>query len=104
MSVIQISKENFQIEVLNSDKPVLLDFYADWCGPCRMVGPIVSEIAEERNDIKVGKINVDEQPELAAQFGVMSIPMLAVIKDGKLVNQSVGARPKADIIAMLRGN
>lgn len=101
MPVIKISKENFQKEVLNSDKPVLLDFYADWCGPCRMVGPIVSEIAEERSDIKVGKINVDEQPELAAQFGVMSIPMLAVIKDGEVVNQAVGARPKDQLLAML---
>ena len=90
MSVIKISKENFASEVLNSNKPVLLDFYADWCGPCRMVGPIVSEIANERNDVKVGKINVDEQPELAAQFQVMSIPMLAVIKNGKLENQVVG--------------
>lgn len=101
MSVIKISKENFQNEVLNSDKMVLLDFYADWCGPCLMVGPIVSEIAEERSDVKVGKINVDEQPELAAQFGVMSIPMLAVVKDGKVVNQAVGARPKEQILAML---
>ena len=90
MSVIKISKENFASEVLNSNKPVLLDFYADWCGPCRMVGPIVSEIANERSDVKVGKINVDEQPELAAQFQVMSIPMLAVIKNGKLENQVVG--------------
>lgn len=80
MSVIKISKENFASEVLSSDKPVLLDFYADWCGPCRMVGPIVSEISDDRSDVKVGKINVDEQPELAAQFQVMSIPMLAVIK------------------------
>ena len=101
MSVIKISKENFISEVLNSDRPVLLDFYADWCGPCRMVGPIVSEIANERDDVKVGKINVDEQPELAAQFQVMSIPMLAVIKNGKLVNQVVGYRPKAQIEAML---
>lgn len=96
-----INKENFQNEVLNSDKPVLLDFYADWCGPCRMVGPIVEEIAGERSDIKVGKINVDEQSELAAQFGVMSIPMLAVIKNGEVVNRSVGARPKEQILAML---
>ena len=86
---------------INSDKPVLLDFYADWCGPCRMVGPIVEEIAGERSDIKVGKINVDEQSELAAQFGVMSIPMLAVIKNGEVVNRSVGARPKEQILAML---
>lgn len=101
MSVIAINKENFQNEVLNSDKPVLLDFYADWCGPCRMVGPIISEIAGERSDIKVGKVNVDEQSELASQFGVMSIPMLAVVKNGKVVNKSVGARPKDQILAML---
>ncbi len=101
MSVIKINKENFASEVLNSNKPVLLDFYADWCGPCRMVGPIVSEIANERNDVKVGKINVDEQPELAAQFQVMSIPMLAVIKNGKLENQVVGYRSKEQIEAMM---
>ena len=101
MSVIKISKENFASEVLNSNKPVLLDFYADWCGPCRMVGPIVTEIANERSDVKVGKINVDEQPELAAQFQVMSIPMLAVIKNGKLENQVVGYRSKEQIEAML---
>ena len=101
MSVIKISKENFASEVMNSEKTVLLDFYADWCGPCRMVGPIVSEIANERNDVKVGKINVDEQPELAAQFDVMSIPMLVVIKNGKLANQAVGYRPKEQIEAML---
>ncbi|MCI9146088.1 MAG: thioredoxin [Eubacterium sp.] len=101
MSVIKISKENFASEVLNSDKPVLLDFYADWCGPCRMVGPIVSEISDERSDVKVGKINVDEQPELAAQFQVMSIPMLVVIKNGKLANQAVGYRSKEQIEAML---
>ena len=101
MSVIKISKENFASVVLNSNKPVLLDFYAEWCGPCRMVGPIVSEIANERNDVKVGKINVDEQPELAAQFQVMSIPMLAVIKNGKLENQVVGYRSKEQIEAIL---
>lgn len=101
MSVIKINKENFASEVLNFNKPVLLDFYADWCGPCRMVGPIVSEIANERSDVKVGKINVDEQPELAAQFQVMSIPMLAVIKNGKLENQVVGYRSKEQIEAML---
>ena len=101
MSVIKISKENFASEVLKSDKPVLLDFYADWCAPCRMVGPIVSEIANERRDVKVGKINVDEQPELAAQFQVMSIPMLAVIKNGKHKNQVVGYRSKKQIEEML---
>ena len=101
MSVLVITKENFEAEVMNSDKPVLLDFYADWCGPCRMVGPLISEISEERSDIKVGKINVDEQSELAAKFGVMSIPMLAVIKDGKTVNTSVGAKPKEQILDLL---
>ena len=101
MSVIHINNQNFKNEVLHSDKPVLLDFWAPWCGPCRMVLPIVEEIAEERKDIKVGKINVDEEPELAAQFGVMSIPTLVVIKDGKIVNQAMGARPKGAILAML---
>ncbi len=101
MSVIKISKENFENEVLKSDKPVLLDFYADWCNPCRMVGPVIAEIAQERSDIKVGKINVDEEPELAAQFSVMSIPMLAVIKDGKVANKAVGARPKEQILELL---
>ncbi len=101
MSAVKVNKENFQNEVLNSDKPVLLDFWAAWCGPCRMVGPILDEIAQEREDIKVCKINVDEEMELAAQFGVMSIPMLAVVKDGKVVNKSVGARPKDQILAML---
>lgn len=101
MSVINITKENFEAEVLRADKTVLLDFWASWCGPCRMVSPIVDEIAEERADIKVGKVNVDEQPELAAQFGVMSIPTLAVMKDGKLVNSSAGARPKDQILDLL---
>ena len=101
MSAIQITKENFQEEVLNSDKPVLLDFWAAWCGPCRMVGPALEEIAEERPDIKVGKINVDEQPELAAQFQIMSIPALMVVKEGKVVNSSVGARPKKQILDLL---
>ena len=101
MSVINITKENFNAEVLGSDKPVLIDFWASWCGPCRMVSPIVDEIAEERTDIKVGKVNVDEQSELAAQFGVMSIPTLVVMKDGKVVNRSVGARPKRDILSLL---
>ena len=101
MSVIHVDKQNFQNEVMESDKPVLLDFWAPWCMPCRMVGPILEEIAEERSDIKVGKINVDEQPELAGQFQVMSIPTLLVIKEGKIVNQSVGAMQKEAIIAML---
>ena len=101
MSVLNINNVNFNEEVMNSDKPVLLDFWAPWCGPCRMVGPIVEEIAEERVDVKVGKVNVDEQPELARQFGVMSIPTLVVIKDGKVVNQSVGMRPTNQILEML---
>ena len=101
MSVLHITKENFENEVLKSDRPVLLDFWASWCGPCRMVSPIVDEIAEERTDIKVGKINVDEQGELAQQFGVMSIPTLAVVEGGKVVEQAVGARPKADILALI---
>ena len=101
MSVINITKNNFQEEVLNSDKPVLLDFWASWCGPCRMVSPIVDEIADERSDIKVGKINVDEEPDLAGQFRVMSIPTLIVIKDGKVTNQAVGARPKEQTLALL---
>ena len=101
MSVINITRNNFQNEIINSDKPVLLDFWAPWCGPCRMVGTILEEIAGERSDIKIGKINVDEQPELTSQFRVMSIPTLIVIKDGKIVNQSMGAKPKNAILAML---
>ena len=101
MSAININKNNFRNEVLDSEKPVLLDFWASWCGPCRMVSPIVDEIAAERGDIKVGKVNVDEERELAGQFGVMSIPTLVVIKGGRVVNQMVGARPKIQILAML---
>ena len=101
MSAINIDQNNIQSEVMNSDKPVMLDFWAPWCGPCRMVVPIVEEIARERNDIKVGKVNVDEQPDLAAQFGVMSIPTLLVFEQGKLVRQAVGARPKAGVLELL---
>lgn len=101
MSAINVNKENFQKEVTNSDKPVLLDFWAPWCGPCRMVVPIVEEIARERSDIKVGKVNVDEQPELARQFRVMSIPTLVVMKGGRITGQAVGARSKSQILAML---
>jgi len=101
MSVLTITKDNFNQEVLQSDKTVLLDFWASWCGPCRMVSPIIEQIAEERPDIKVGKINVDEQPELASQFQVMSIPTLFVMKDGKIANQALGARPKSQILDLL---
>lgn len=101
MAVIDITKENFQKEVLDSDKPVLLDFWASWCGPCRMLAPIIHEIADERSDIKVGKINVDEESELAASFEVMSIPTLVVIKDGKIYNRSLGMMPKASVLALL---
>ena len=101
MAVVTITKENFEQEVLQSAKPVLLDFWASWCGPCRMLSPVVDEVAEERTDVKVGKVNVDEQPDLAAQFGVMSIPTLLVFKGGKLVNQAVGARPKASVLELL---
>lgn len=101
MSAISVNKNNFNQEVLNSDKPILMDFWAPWCGPCRMVVPLVEEIAKERSDIKVVKINVDEEQELAMQFGVMSIPTLVVMKNGKIVNQVSGARPKAQILAML---
>ena len=101
MSVVTITKENFQKEVVESEKRVLLDFWASWCGPCRMLSPIVDEIAEERADIKVGKVNVDEQQELAAAFNVMSIPTLIVLDKGQVVNQSVGVRPKKQILTML---
>lgn len=100
MSVLSINKNNYE-QIINSGKTVLLDFYADWCGPCRMVSPIVEEISNENTQVAVGKINVDEEPELAAAFSVTSIPMLVVMKDGKIVNQAVGARPKSQIVAML---
>ena len=101
MKVLHINNDNFQNEVLNSDKPVLLDFFASWCGPCRMVGPILDEIAEEREDIKVCKVDIDEQPELASRYRIMSVPTLMVLKDGKIVEQSLGAKPKHQILAML---
>jgi len=101
MSTLKITKQNFDEEVLKSDKIVLLDFWASWCGPCKMVSPILEEIANENTDIKVGKVNVDEQPELASAFEVMSIPTLVVMKDGKAIKNMVGARPKSAILSML---
>ena len=101
MSVLNITKDNFKKEVLENSKPVMLDFWASWCGPCRMVSPIIDQIAEERTDITVGKINVDEQPELAASFQVMSIPTIVVMKDGKVFNSTMGAQPKAKLLALL---
>ena len=101
MAAININNNNFPSEVMSSEKKVLLDFWAPWCGPCRMVVPMVEEIAKERPDIKVGKINVDENPELATRFGIVSIPTLVVMENGKIVNQAMGARPKNAILAML---
>ena len=101
MSVVKITKDNFQELVLNADREVLLDFWAPWCGPCRMVSPIVDEIAQERKDVLVGKVNVDEEMELAAQFQVMSIPTLVVLKNGQVVNQVIGARSKRELLSLL---
>ena len=101
MAAININQNNFHNEVMNSEKKVLLDFWAPWCAPCRMVIPLVDEIAKERTDIKVGKINVDESPELAKQFGVFSIPTLVVMENGRIVRQEQGARPKKAILSML---
>ena len=101
MAAININEQNFHSEILNSDKKVLLDFWAPWCGPCRIVVPIVEQIAQERSDIKVGKINIDEEPLLAQQFGIMSIPTLVVMEEGKILNQSIGAKPKSAILSML---
>ncbi|MGI6722676.1 MAG: thioredoxin [Anaerovoracaceae bacterium] len=101
MASFEITSANFEKEVLQSEKPVLVDFWAPWCGPCKMVGPVLEEISGEREDIRVGKINVDEQQELAAKFGVMSIPTLIVFKNGEIAGKSVGARPKEDILKLL---
>ena len=101
MAVLNITKDNFDSEVLSADVPVLLDFWAGWCGPCRMLSPIVDQVAEEAADVKVGKINVDEEPELARRFGIMSIPTLIVMQEGKQVNKSVGVIPKAAILNLL---
>ncbi len=101
MAVITVTSANFENEVLNSDKPVLLDFWASWCGPCMMVSPVVDEIAEERPDVKVGKVNVDEEGELAQKFSIMSIPTLIVMKDGQIANKGIGAMPKESILELL---
>lgn len=101
MAIITLTKSNFEEEVIQSDKPVLIDFWASWCGPCRMLSPVVDEIADERSDIKVGKVNVDDEPELASRFGVMSIPTLIVMVGGQVRNQSVGVVPKEKILSML---
>lgn len=101
MSVIDINENNFETEILNSEKKVLLDFWASWCGPCRMVSPIVDEIAKERTDVKVAKVNVDEQPKLAEKYGIMSIPTLAVLEKGEVLRQAVGTQSKSEILALL---
>jgi thioredoxin 1 len=103
MSVLTITSENFEAEVLKSDKPVLIDFWASWCGPCRMLSPVVDQVAEEVTTVKVGKINVDEEGDLAKQFGIMSIPTLLLFKNGEVVATSVGVKPKAEIKAMIEG-
>ena len=102
MAAIEITAENFEQEVLNSDKPVLLDFWAIWCGPCMMLSPVVEEVAEEHPEIKVGKVNTDEQPALAQKFGITAIPALFVVKDGQIVNKGVGAMPKEQVEALIR--
>lgn len=101
MSAIKITDKNFNSEVINSEKPVLIDFWASWCGPCRMMSPVVDEIASERGDIKVCKVNVDEEPELASQFGIMNIPTIVAIKEGKVTGSLVGVRPKQHILELV---
>ncbi len=101
MDIVHLSKDNFEEEVMQSDLPVLVDFWATWCGPCQMLGPVLEEIALEVDDVKIAKVNVDENQELAQKYGVMSIPMLALIKDGKVVDTTVGAQPKADILKFM---
>ncbi|HHT92518.1 MAG TPA: thioredoxin [Clostridia bacterium] len=102
MSVITLTKDNFEDEVLNSDVPVLVDFWASWCGPCRMISPIIEEIAAEENGIKVGKVNVDDEPELASTYNIMSIPTIMVFKNGEVVNVAVGARPKSALLSLVK--
>ncbi len=102
MSVITLTKDNFEDEVLNSDVPVLVDFWASWCGPCRMISPIIEEIAAEENGIKVGKVNVDDEPELASTYHIMSIPTIMVFKNGEVVNVAVGARPKSALLSLVK--
>lgn len=101
MSVLKITKDNFEAEVMKSEVPVLLDFWASWCMPCKMLSPIIDQVAMEVGDVKIGKVNVDEEPELAVQFGIMSIPTLVVIKDGQMVNKSMGVQPKASVLKLL---
>jgi thioredoxin 1 len=102
MSVLTITKENFESEVTNSEKPVLLDFWASWCGPCRMLSPIVEEVAQESVDAKIGKVNVDEQPELASKYNIMSIPTLLVLKNGEVINSAIGVQPKSAILSLIK--
>ena len=102
MSTIKITEDNFETEVMNSEKTVLVDFWATWCGPCMMIAPVLEEISAENDDIKIAKIDVDDNPQLASKFGIMSIPTLLVVKDGQVVNKAVGAMPKDDILALVK--